>query len=202
MPSEYVDLVAEMQNNSVNENSRIPALVGKRNGLRLVLDLNSYSQSLGSVTEDFSAFKVFIGNPEEFPVLDESGILLEPGHEHFLSLASQVYSADGIEGLAPKKRDCYFPDEGGLDFYKKYTYVNCKFECGIKLVEAVLHCIPWFLPHGSNSTVCDPWTTRTFSHMLGGIHSNTENCKHCLPDCSTIETTVMTSAAKFRQQII
>ena len=64
--SEYVDLVAEMQNtddekNRITEKMKVPALVGKRNGLKLTLDLNTNSESLGSVSDDFSAFRIFIG---------------------------------------------------------------------------------------------------------------------------------------------
>ena len=201
--SEYVDLVADMQNtddkvNKITDKMKIPALIGKRNGLKLTVDLNTNSESLGTVSDDFSAFKIFIGNPEEFSVMEEKAILLEPGMEHFLSLASQVYEAEGIEGMDPNKRKCYFPNEGQLNFYKKYTFLNCKFECGIELLEKLLGCIPWYLPQGANNTACDPWTARIFSSMLGDVQSNTTNCKDCLPDCTTKETTVTLSSAKFR----
>ena len=124
------------------------------------------------------------------------------GYEHYLSLSTQHYSASGIEVLDPKDRKCFFANEGDLDFYEKYTFQNCKFECGIKLVEEQLGCIPWYLPQGVNTTACDPWQARQFSHMLGEIYSDPGNCGHCLPDCDITETTVMPSAAKFRQQLI
>ena len=130
--------------------------------------------------------------------MEENGMLLAPGHEHFLSLSSNVYEADGIEELSPENRDCFFPEEGPLDFYKKYTFQSCKFECGIKLAESRLGCIPWYLPQGDNSTACDPWTARNFTKMLGEVHSGRNNCKQCLPDCRMTETTVLSSAAKFR----
>jgi hypothetical protein len=140
----------------------------------------------------------YIGHPTEFPSLEERGILLQPGHEHYLSLSSQIFTAYGIKDLDPEDRQCFFPDEGNLDLYKKYTFQNCRFECGINLTEKLLGCTPWYLPQGSNSTICDPWTAIRFSKLLGGVHSNISNCQNCLPDCEMTETSVLLSNAKFR----
>ena len=202
--SSYAELVVEMQNSSeftseeITEKLKVLAAVGLRNGLKLTVDLHSNSESLGSVSKDFAAFRVFIGNPTEFPAFKENGILLQPGHEHYLSLSSQVYSASGIEELNPSDRQCYFPYEGNLDFYEKYTFQNCRFECGIKLTEKLVGCTPWFLPQGANTMACDPWRARKFSKVLGEIQSNTNNCRNCLPDCEMMETFITPSSAKFR----
>jgi hypothetical protein len=109
-----------------------------------------------------------------------------------------VFSAKGIEGLDPEARHCFFPHEGNLDFYKKYTFQNCRFECGIKLTEKMLGCTPWYLPQGNSSTACDPWRAMRFSKLLGEVHSNKHNCLKCLPDCEMTETDVLLSNAKFR----
>ena len=68
--SKYAELVAEMRNSSeylskdkANKET-LPASVGQRNGLKLTLDLHSNSESLGTVSEDFFAFRVSISkNP-------------------------------------------------------------------------------------------------------------------------------------------
>ena len=202
--SGYSDLVEEMQNSvefteeDIKEKKKVPGAVGLKNGLKLVVDLHSNSESFGSVSQDFAGFRAFIGQPTEFPAMDENGILLEPGHQHYLSLSSQIYMATGIERLKPEDRHCFFPHEGNLDFYEKYTFQNCRFECGIKIVEESLKCIPWYLPQGQNSTMCDPWRAREFSQKLGKIHSDRDLCRNCLPDCEMVETSVMLSTARFR----
>ena len=200
----FADLVDEMQNspqytgNKNEEKMKIPASVGLKNGIRLSLDLHSNSESLGSVMKDFAAFRLFVGHPAEFPSLEESGFVLQPGHEHFLSLSSQVFSSNGIRRLHPKDRHCYFSDEGDLEFYDKYTFQNCRFECGIKLAEKEIKCTPWYLPQGKNSTICDPWQTREFLDALNAVHTNRSNCKDCLPDCEMVKTKPFLSSAKFR----
>ena len=148
--------------------------------------------------KDFAAFRLFVGHPTEFPSLEESGFVLQPGHEHFLSLSSQVFSSTGIRRLHPKDRHCYFSDEGYLEFYDKYTFQNCRFECGIKLAEKKVQCTPWYLPQGKNSIICDPWRTRDFLDALNSVHTNQSNCKDCLPDCEMVKTKPFLSSAKFR----
>ena len=140
--SEYSKMVEEMQgkgDGSVKK-EKVAAKVGRNNGLRLTLDLHSDKISFGTIAEDFQAFTVFIGSPAEFPVLRERGIQIQPGHEHFLDIQGQTLTSTGIEGLDPKDRNCYFQDEGNLEFYDKYAFSNCKLECGIKLVEKMFNC--------------------------------------------------------------
>ena len=109
-----------------------------------------------------------------------------------------MFSSSGIEYLQPSKRNFYFRNEGNLEFYKEYTYSNCRFECGIQLAEEDIGCIPWYLPHGQNSTYCDPWKTMEFRKLIGKVHANDSLCGNCLPDCMLTETSVTASSAKFR----
>ena len=171
---------------------------GKSNGLRLVLDLHSNDVSFGSLFEDFKAFRILIGQPAEFPFVREFGQLLEPGHEYFLALSTQVINASGIEILSPKTRNCYFADEKNLEFYKTYSFRNCHFECSINQVKSELGCIPWYLPSTDHSRVCDPWEGIEFMHRLRTNSKQKGGCKDCLPDCKEVKTSVTTTAAKIR----
>ena len=99
--SGFTNLVEKMQNSSEYSNKetfekkRIPAAVGIRNGLKLVLDLNSNFESFGSVIDDFRAFRIYIGQPTEFSALEERSLLIEPGREHFIDLSSQEFYSSG-----------------------------------------------------------------------------------------------------------
>lgn len=49
--------------------------------------------------------KVFIGQPPEFPVVRERGVMLEPGLEHFVEISSYTATTDsGAEALDVKYR--------------------------------------------------------------------------------------------------
>ena len=69
---------------------------GIGNGLRITLDLHSNFQSFGTVTSDYNAFRVFIGQPSEFPTLTSRSLLFQPGNEHFVDLSITQLSSSGI----------------------------------------------------------------------------------------------------------
>ena len=137
-------LVEELQNDQQQKNpeKKVSALVGKREGVSLVVDLHSNHASFGTVTDSYRAFTMFIGGPTEFPVLRERGIQLEPGKEHSLQFSGQaistiialsggnshykVLSAPDIQSLKPSRRECFFRNEGNLKYYADYTFTNCR----------------------------------------------------------------------------
>ena len=86
--SEYKRLVESMQNSTAN--STVLSQSGEKSGLRLILDLHSNRVSFGTLNQDFNAFKVFIGQPEEFPVVKQRSLKLQPGREHFVELNAEV----------------------------------------------------------------------------------------------------------------
>ena len=88
----YGMLVEEMQNNITKSEKKVASSVGRKEGLKLVLDLHSNHASFGTVTDSYRAFTMFIGGPTEFPVLRERGIQLEPGKEHSLQFSGQAIS--------------------------------------------------------------------------------------------------------------
>ena len=122
--------------------------IGRRNGLRLTLDLHSNTVSFGTEQKDHNAFNVFIGQPREFPMMMEKSLQLQPGHEHFIELSASVVSntSDFQKDILPEARECYFSDEGNLEFYEGYTFSNCRLECAIKKSEDIYNCTPWHLP--------------------------------------------------------
>ena len=86
--SEYKRLVESMQGSTANHTMLSQS--GKKDGLRLLLDLHSNRVSFGTLNQDFNAFKVFIGQPAEFPVFKQRSLKLQPGREHFVEVKAQV----------------------------------------------------------------------------------------------------------------
>ena len=79
------------------------------------------------------------------------GVQLQPGREHFIDLSATLVTTKDLRDIDPSARDCFFADEGDLDFYKSYTFSNCRLECGIKKAEDKYNCTPWHLPQVKNS---------------------------------------------------
>ena len=120
--------------------------VGRRNGLRLTLDLHSNTVSFGTLEKEYEAFSIFIGQPQEFPMMMEKSLQLQPGFEHFIDLSARVVTTKDIQNIPPEERDCFYHNESNLEFYEGYTFSNCRLECAIKKSEQIYNCTPWHLP--------------------------------------------------------
>ena len=154
--SSYKELVKEMQNEALLPKRMVTSQVGEESGLRLTLDLHSNTVSFGTLNQEYEAFKVFVGDPAEFPMMRENSLKVEPGREHFVHLSATVVNTSDIKDIDPDARDCFFPDEGDLDFYERYTFSNCRLECAIKKTEKMFKCVPWHLPR-VKVFICNSW---------------------------------------------
>ena len=95
---------------------KVKSQEGSRNGLRLNLDLHSNTVSLGTLDQQHNAFKMFIGEPAQFPMMLDKSVPLQPGREHFVDLSATLVTTNGIRGITPEDRGCLFTDESDLDF--------------------------------------------------------------------------------------
>ena len=142
---------------------------------------------------------MFVGQETEFPLLSQYGVGIQPGYEHFLSVSSSVVTANDIQGLSPAARNCYFSDEGSLQYYQSYTFSNCMFECSILQAQTELQCSLWYLPHPTGMVICDPWAGFEFTKIL---NSGDGECGHCLPDCESVSLEVRQNRAELREDLI
>ena len=173
--SEYSDLVLKMQSEDEKlagkyefEKGKVRKVkTGKKRGLRMILDEHSNEASFSTVKNDFYGLSVFVGSPDEFPVMKDRSLFIQPGHENFIDVSAYVVkSSSDIKHFDPEDRNCYFEDEGNLEFHQTYSYSSCKFECSIKGVEKEVGCVPWYMPHGNKTNMCDPWKTLEFSQVI------------------------------------
>jgi len=56
-------------------------------------------------------------------------------------------------------------------------------------------CIPWYLPKGDSSKMCDPWITAEFRQAMETIDE--ADCD-CLPDCNSVVYSSVHASAPFR----
>ena len=130
------------------EKETIKTSVGIVNGLRIILDLHSNQVSFGTLETEFSAFSMFLGRPDDFPMMKRKSLKIQPGQEHFIEISGTTVTAKDIRALSPETRLCYFPDEGYPyhSLYSRYTRDNCYLECRMREAENAVGCVPWYLP--------------------------------------------------------
>jgi hypothetical protein len=165
---------------------------GRNKGLVLMLDAHSDWLAHGSVDGNYGGFTAFVESSGSFPLMNQGGLPIKPGHNNIITLSSLVVRADdNIRSLKKTSRNCLFPDENeGLTLHQNYTYLNCKLECTLLYTQKVLYdkynttCQPWFFPTSSDSmSICDPWQSYDFFQIMSSkIPDNI--CQQCLPDCS------------------
>ena len=147
LDSKYRDLVPERNQ---FEKRAIKTSDGINNGLRIILDLHSNQVSFGTLETEFSAFSMFIGRPDDFPMMKRKSLKIQPGQEHFIEISGTRVIANDIRALPPETRQCYFPDEDeGYPFptlYSRYTADNCRLECRLREAENAVGCVPWYFP--------------------------------------------------------
>jgi amiloride-sensitive sodium channel len=102
---------------------------GKESGMKITLkmkkkDVNFACKSSGN------GFRVSLHTPNELPQLDSNSFGIPFDVETSLSVDPKVMTtANELKSYKPMKRQCYFPGEERLEFFKQYTQMNCKIEC-------------------------------------------------------------------------
>jgi hypothetical protein len=166
---------------------------GQFKGLSLILDTTSNQVVPGSYDNDFHGFTAVIESSGSFPLMVQEGLSIIPGFNNIITLtSSQVHPEGNMRDLRPNQRNCLFNDEtNGLKIHKKYSYLNCKFECALFYSLSHIYnkfnvsCQPWFFPNSNNSiSICDPWQSYEFFQIMYNELPD-ESCPHCLPDCSS-----------------
>jgi hypothetical protein len=174
------------------ENGEPKTIPGRNKGLVLMLDAHSNWLAPGSMDGDLKGFTAFIESSGSFPLMSQGGLPIVPGFNNIITLTSSIVRADeNLRSLDKIERNCRFQEENeGLKLHKKYTYLNCMFECTLFYTQSVIAmkynitCQPWFFPTSMDSiSICDPWQSYDFFQVM--THDIPDNlCPQCLPDCS------------------
>ena len=144
----YTDMVQFMQqrdrNSSYDRNSSMKmswqegpgrepiSEAGRSKGLQVILDAHSNLLAGGTVPEDFDGFYAIIDSTDQYPMTTRKSVLLRPGHNNFVSMSAKKITTndvEGIKGIKPQLRNCYFSDDKKMNVHNNYTQANCMLEC-------------------------------------------------------------------------
>ena len=209
------------------KNEPIPE-AGKTKGLTLIVDGHSDRLSAATVSDNFRGFPIVVDDNDKFPIVALSDLIARPGFESNVKVkAIHLEALKETKKYGPQKRKCYFPDEYELRMHTYYSQSNCIFECEIEFTSKCLTtcnqfgqqcdctnvdifkfdalndsnlCVPWFYPSKgmNNEKFCDPWSTKKFKKILE-TQIPKDQCKYCLPDCTTTIYDTSVSYAPLRK---
>lgn len=91
-----------------------------------------YFLPLDIITTQFLMFytQIKLHNPAEIPQIGESYFRVPLDSEIVLSVkANMMTTSSSLYNYSPNKRQCFFPNERYLQYFKIYTQINCQLEC-------------------------------------------------------------------------
>lgn len=140
---------------------------GQRAGVTFVLRMRR--KDIDYACKDTAeSFRLTLHTPDELP-LHFYKIPFEV--ETLIAVQPRVMStSENLKQYKPQKRQCYFPGEKHLKYFKSYTQSNCKLECLTgerfsistcrvqqfiaEFILSVCGCVKFSMPHSKGTQVC------------------------------------------------
>ncbi|XP_030040427.2 pickpocket protein 28 [Manduca sexta] len=128
---------------------------GAKSGLTFVLKANTIDLDYlcrGPV----QGFKILLHNAAELPRLSQQYFRSPLSQEIVVSVKPKLMTtSEGLRPYDPERRQCYFPNERYLRYFKVYTQANCQMECLANFTYARCGCVHFGMPHATDMAVCN-----------------------------------------------
>ncbi|XP_063832891.1 pickpocket protein 28-like isoform X1 [Ostrinia nubilalis] len=192
---------------------------GAKSGIAFVMKTKEIDQDFlckGLV----QGFKILLHNPAELPRLSQQFFRSPLSKEIVVSIKPKMMTtSEGLRAYSPERRQCYFPNERYLRYFKVYTQFNCEMECLANFTNTMCGCVHFGMPHSADIPVCNAGSiecvTRaqvelSVNDIKEGLHleeaegndtlpaarQRATQC-HCLPACNSIEYDAEMSQADY-----
>ncbi|XP_074027635.1 pickpocket protein 28-like [Leptinotarsa decemlineata] len=129
-------------------------LAGAKNSLEIIL-VSPKSEIDHTCKSSLQGFRVSLHIPSRIP---------RPSQEYFQVPVNEVVLAavypdmmttsDSVKTYNPKRRECYFPSERHLKYFRVYTSNNCKLECLTNYTLNYCGCVNFYMPRDNTTQIC------------------------------------------------
>lgn len=143
-----------------------------------------------------SGYKIYIQHPADFPQSSLYYYAALDGQVSSLAISFNVLgTSDTLEKYAPETRQCYFPEDRPLRYFKIYTAKNCRAECLSNYTFQQCACVGYYMPHDNSSQICaenklwcmnDAHDNMTYTEHHVELSKSQTSCR-CLPACNSVE---------------
>ncbi|XP_065368706.1 sodium channel protein Nach [Calliphora vicina] len=169
---------------------------GLRNGLSLML---YYNDSIFDRLHSYShGFKVLIQETNAFPSAHSIIKFVPLNEEVFMTVRpTQTFCSQAVKNLAFENRQCVFPYERHLAFFRSYVGANCELNCRVELMLQLCGCYTYFFfSSKTDDRVCSykdiPCLVDNFAAVIGRYKKT--QCA-CYRSCEKIEYDVQVTSA-------
>ncbi|XP_022825599.1 pickpocket protein 28 [Spodoptera litura] len=139
-----------------------------------------------------SGFKVYIQHPADLPQSSLYYYAVLNSQVSSMALSFSILnSSDRLRSYDAEVRQCYFPDERYLRYFKIYTASNCMIECLSNITYEKCGCVEFYMPHSSSKQICTQLHADCIKMareiMLHRESSQGDYVCHCLPSCNSVD---------------
>ncbi|XP_018335267.1 pickpocket protein 28 [Agrilus planipennis] len=190
---------------------------GQKAGLSILL--RAYDYDLDYICRGpVQGFKINLHHPAEYPLVSQQYFRAPLNQEVIVAVKPDMMTtSDGLKDYEPHRRQCYFPSERELRFFKVYTQQNCEIECLTNYTLKACDCVGYHMPHTEDTKICGSkklvcmheaqvsLLKNQVEYGLKKSGSNDEDSSDrytcdCLPACTSLIYNAETSQADFNWQ--
>ncbi|XP_049855583.1 pickpocket protein 28-like [Schistocerca gregaria] len=127
---------------------------GPINGLHVVMGV--YSRNIDYICKGpIQGFKVLLHSPGEVPQTSLQFLRVPLGQDVMVAVHPHMLNtSDALRTYAPSRRQCYFPYERRLRYFRTYTQRNCELECLSNLTLHRCSCVSLHMPRTEGTPIC------------------------------------------------
>lgn len=123
----------------------------------LMVALFTRKEDIISSCRDYSnqGMRVSLHMPNRIPRPSE--VYFHVGLESLVSasvLPTMSYTSTDVKSFEPDVRNCYFPKERKLRYFKGYSQNNCNMECTTNYTMKACGCVAYYMPRSNSTPVC------------------------------------------------
>ncbi|XP_066137625.1 pickpocket protein 28-like [Euwallacea fornicatus] len=122
----------------------------------LSVTLMAFKDDLDPTCKDsIQGFKVILHTPMRLPRASNQYFRV-PLNEAVLGSIqpAMISTSNNVKMYDPERRQCFFPSERYLRFFKIYTQLNCHVECLTNFTLKKCGCIKFFMPRENGTNIC------------------------------------------------
>ncbi|XP_063377476.1 pickpocket protein 28-like [Cydia fagiglandana] len=138
-------------------------------------------------------YMVYFHHPADLPQASLHNYAAQPGKTTSFAIKLDILdTADELAHYSPKVRQCYFPNERYLQFFQKYTSLNCQLECVTNYTVKICGCVSFYMPRNTSTPICKADSYNCIAKALdqyateGDVNESTTNECFCLPSCRDV----------------